>query len=168
MTTNPARRVGAKMKHLQLIVVGLFVGSVAGCNWLTANAPRPLGRAAMLELYLVSAAAVPNSQAAVAPGTGNTIYLVTPPIITSADVATVQKPQQTAGQPGLAVNLSPAGAQKLAAATAGAHGQSLAIVANGNVISVAKIKSTLSTSLVVSAGGQSKFWDDLFEQLTGD
>jgi hypothetical protein len=85
------------MKHLQLIVVGLFVGSVAGCNWLTANAPRPLGRAAMLELYLVSAAAVPNSQAAVAPGTGNTIYLVTPPIITSADVATVQNPSRRRG-----------------------------------------------------------------------
>src|SRR5437899_1735341 len=139
------------------MLVGLFlVPMVAGCNWLNSNAPRPLARAARLEIYLVSPTAVANSQAATYADTGATIYLLTPPIITSADIATIQKSEQTPGHLGLAINLLPAGGQKLAAATTPAAGKSMAIVVNGEVVFVAKLVSTLSNDMRIEGGGLSK------------
>src|SRR5262249_21467397 len=148
------------MKRSQLIVIGWFlVPLAAGCNWLKSSTPRPLAKAARLEVYLVSPAAAANSQAATYADTGDTVYLVTPAITTSDEVISIQK--SDAPQPGLIVNFSPTGAQKLAAATSPPTGKSLAVVVNGEVVFVAKLMSTLSTSIHLNGGQLSKRCEEI-------
>jgi len=165
---HAARRIVNTMKRSQLIAVGLSLMLAAGCNWITSNAPRPLAKAARLEVYLVSPTAVPNSQPAAYPDAGTTVYLVIPAITTSDDVVSVQKSdaQQPGVQTGLIVDFSPKGAQRLAAATTPPSGKSLAVVVDGEVVSVAKLVSTLSSGIHLSGGASSKRWEEIFNQLT--
>lgn len=130
------------------------------------SAPRPLAKAATLDLYVVSAMNTPGSKAATDPDTNAQIFLTTPAIISSADVVTIQRSENSPEMPSLTVNLSPAGATKLAAATAKPTGMQLAIVVNGTVLATPKVRVPMSSSFQISGGQLTKNREEVFTALT--
>jgi preprotein translocase subunit SecD len=148
------------------LAAAAVVCSSSGCE--SRSASKALGSAATLELQLVSTTNVPNSRQATDLNSDATIYLTSPAVITSADVATVQRSEDSQQRPSLTVNLTPTGAQKLVTATTPATGQKLAVVANGEVISVATVYSPLSNSVQISGGPVQQDRERIFESLTKD
>ena len=136
----------------------------AGCDRIT-HPPRPLAKTATFELYHVSAVPSPTSKPATDPDTKAAIFLSTPAIITTADIATIQLAGDSPEAPGINVTLTPAGATKLAAATSKPAGMEVAIVVNGNVIAVPKVRSRMSSSFSFTSGVQ-KQRDSWFAALT--
>lgn len=147
-----------------LLALASFV--VITCSSCQRNAPHALAKSAMLEVYRVSPNNTANSRGAVDPKSGLQIFLSLPPVITSADVATVQRSEDSQDQSSLTVHLTPQGAQKLSAATTPAQGQELAIVVNGIVSSVAKVRSPLSKGFNISGGTLHKDREEIFAALT--
>jgi len=135
---------------------------------MNKNAPRPLAKTATLELFVVSPTETPNSKPATRPTTNAAIYLVTPAVITTADVATVQPPQDPLRLTSLVVNLTPSGATKLATATANPKGMQLAFLLNGTIVSVVKVKVPLQSAFEISGARAAKQGESLFETLTRD
>ena len=80
---------------------------------------------------------------------GGTISLDMPPVITAADVVSVG-PDDGSGPSSIIVELTPAGAAKLAAATTPATGQQLGIVLNGKPIGAPAVHATLSDRFIIS------------------
>jgi hypothetical protein len=91
------------------------------------HAPKPLAKRATLEVYQVSRTTTPNSKAAIDSESGSQIFLLLPPLITTADVATVQLGDDAHDEQALTINFKPKGAQNLLAATTPAKLQELAI-----------------------------------------
>lgn len=150
-----------------LAVAALFLVSLASCDWLDLkNAPHALAKSARLEVCNVSSNSGPGFKSAIDPQSGSPIYLALPPLITSADVATIQRSDEASGSPSLSVQLTPTGAQKLSAATTPAQGQQLAIVVNGQVISVAQVLSPLSNGFRIAGGAIQKDREEIFSVLT--
>jgi len=143
------------------VVMLLFTG----CHRIK-NAPKPLAKKATLEIHVVSLTKTPGAIQATNPDHKAEIFLTMPAIITAADVATVQRSNDSGGTPYLTFNLTPAGASKLAAATATPAGMQLAVVINGNVVSVPQLRVPLSNSFAISGGGVSKIHDTWFDALT--
>jgi len=135
---------------------------VAGC-YSMKNSPRPLSKTATLDLYVVSPAKTPRSKQATDPVTNGAIFLTMPAIITAADVATIQRSEDSPDSPSLTVNLTPAGATKLASATANPTGMQLAFVVNGAVVAAPKVMGPMSTGFRIS-GLENR--EQLFEALT--
>ena len=87
----------------------------------------PVAPGTTIEVYATSATASPNTTSAIDPSTSGVIHLVNPPVITTADVATVAKakmeidtaanPAHTSEIPSLEIVLTPEGAKKMLAAT---------------------------------------------------
>jgi preprotein translocase subunit SecD len=150
-----------KFVYVAVAAATCFLG---GCD--TRNSPRTLSPAAALDVRLVSATNVANSQQATDPNSGATIYLIAPPVIASADVATLQRSEESPGLPSLTVNLTPAGGRKMAAATTPATGQELAVIVNGEVIWVAAVRSPVSNGFRISGGTVQKHREQIFEDLT--
>jgi len=134
-----------------------------GCDAFM-NAPRPISKAATLEIYAISAVQTANSKQAVDPTTNASIFLTTPAIITTKDVETVQSEQEPDGFTTLLVVMTPTGAKQLAAATANPSGMRVAIVANGKVVATPEVMSPMSTAIKVSGGREIN--DALLESLT--
>ncbi len=152
-----------RSRLLPLVLILLFERSSCG---RVKERPRALAKSAVLEVYLVSPSSAANTRAAVDPQTGTQVYLVVPPVIASADVATIQRSEDSPARLSMTVNLTPPGAQKLSVATTPAVGQPLAIVVNGKVMKVGKVRSTLSKSFVISGGSIQKDREEIFEALT--
>jgi len=89
-----------------------------------------------------------------------------PAIITAADVATIQRSEDSPELLSLSVNLTPAGATKLASATANPAGIQLAVVVNGTVIATPMVRSPMSSGFRISGGEITKNREQLFESLT--
>lgn len=129
------------------------------------NVPQPLSKSATLEVYLVSRSNAANSRAVFDPGNGTQVFLILPPVIASADVATVQRAVDPNEKMSLTVRLTTGGSQKLSAATTPPAGKELAILVNGQVASVAKVVSPISTGFSVSGGLIGKDRDKIFAAL---
>lgn len=153
----------AARKELQiaLVLVLLLIGT--SCQ---RNAPRPLSKLATLEVYLVSRSNTPNARAVFDPQGGAQVFLILPPVITSADVATVQRAADPNEKMSLTVHLTTGGSQKLSAVTMPPAGKELAILVNGQVASVAKVVSPISTDFSVSGGFIGKDREKIFAALT--
>jgi preprotein translocase subunit SecD len=136
---------------------------LAGCDAIY-NPRRPLAKTATLDLYVVSASPTPRSKKAVDPATNTPIFLTTPAIITAADVATIQRSEDSPELLSITINLTPTGATKMAAATATPAGMRVAFVVNGTLISAPKLMSPLSNSFRVT--GITKDRDQIFAALT--
>ncbi len=149
----------------RVLALGLFVLFCVSCQ---RNAPRTLAKSAVLEVYSVSSGDAPNTRALADPQTGSQVFLILPPILTSADVASVQRAEDSHDSPSLTVNLTPLGAKKLSAATTPALGQELAFVVNGHVTNVAKVLAPLLNSFNISGGSIQKDRDEIFATLTKD
>ena len=158
------------LKLLQLIAL---TAALTGCS--SKSAPAKIAPGATLEVYIIAAVKAANTTEAVDPGTGGPLFLQTPPIITAADIATVFRSEieiKTVGstpsqsnQITLDVKLTPAGAAKMAAATATPMGQPIAIVINGQVVSAPKLFSPIQESFQIS--GIDKRFTPSIEALTG-
>lgn len=137
---------------------------VAGCD-AKRYSPTPLTTTGTIDVYAVSASQVPGARKATDPESKASIFLVTPAIISTADVATVQR---TKGSPeSLTVNLTPAGASKLAAATSKLAGMQVAFVVNGTVVSAPKVMSPLSSGFRITSDVIAKNSEQIFAALTG-
>jgi preprotein translocase subunit SecD len=86
--------------------------------------------------------------------------------VTAADVATVGRSDRDPGIPSLAVQLTPAGGAKMTAATTPANGQQVAIVANGKVIGVMKVRTPIAGAFVVEGGSIHTDREAIFRALT--
>jgi|GEM_PF-3139783 len=137
---------------------------VVGCA--PRNAPRPLGAGATLEVRLVSLTSVPHAQEAIDPRSGKTVWLTSRPVITATDIATVQRSDAPSPSLALLFNLTPAGAKKLAAATTPPTGKSLAVIANGRVISIAPLHAPITGGFEISGGPIQHERDLIFDGLT--
>ncbi|WP_339730763.1 hypothetical protein [uncultured Gimesia sp.] len=152
------------MRILQCACLALLL--LTGCAKIK-NVPRPLAKKATLELYIVSPIKTPTTKQATIPDTNATIYLTTPAIITAADVATVQRSEDTPDiPPALIVNLTPAGETKLALATANPAGMQIAMLINGTVVSVPKVITPLSSTFHITISATSEKYEQLFDSLT--
>ena len=126
-----------------------------GCNTKShKTSPRPLAKKAVFALYVVSATSGANTKTDTDPETGAAIYLTTPAVITSTDVASVHLSKDSPVDSSLSLNvrLTPTGATKLSAATATPNGMRLAVVVNDKVVAAPKLHSKLSNSISFSSG----------------
>ena len=155
------------MRILRYACVCVALLLVAGCDTIK-NIPQPLSKTATLDLYVVSSTKTPSSKQVTDPDTNAVIFLATPAIITAADVATIQRSDDSPNSMSLSVNLTPAGATKLASATANPTGMQLAIVVNGVVIATPTVRSPISTGFCISGGELTKNGEQLFDALTKD
>ena len=144
----------------------LILLSCISCGQFNQNAPRKLSSNARLEVYETSLTNVPNTLAATDPVKGIKIYLLLPPIITAADVDTVQRSDDAAGISSLTVQMTPAGSTKLSAATSSAQPKQIAIVVNGAVINVVTPRSTISQGFMLTGGALQKDREKIFDALT--
>ena len=146
-------------------LAAMAIVCMSGCGEFP-NAPRPLAKTATLDLYVASGSPTPNSINAIDLGNNSPIFLVTPAIISAADIASIQRSENSPDMPSLTVTLTPPGAKKLAAATAIPAGRQLAIVFNGTVVAVPKLLSPLSNVFVVTGGEIAKNREKFIEALT--
>lgn len=151
-------------KELRIAFVLAFLLIGTSCQRYVAY---PLSKGVTLEVYLVSRTSVANSRATVDPGSGSQVFIIEPPVVSSSDVATIQRAAQPNDQMSLTVHLTTGGARKLSAATTPVTGQELAILVNGRVASVAKVVSPISSDFSVSGGVIGKDREDIFTALTG-
>ena len=130
----------------------------AGCTF--RSSPQPLAKGMNVDLHAVSATKVPGTLQVTVPGSGESLFLITPAIISAADIATVQRTMDSGNMPSLAVHLTPAGATKMMAVPVGTP---IAILVNGSVISAPKVNSPLSADFVIT--GPQDF-ERFFQTLT--
>ncbi len=133
-----------------------------GCN-NQRQMPRALSKNATLDIHLVSVTKTPTSKEVVSPATKAPIYLVTPPFISAADVATVQQSQDSSQSPALSVRLTPAGAAQMAKVTSANSGSQIAFVVNGALIGTPTIMAPIAQQFQIT--GVMDF-NKIAEQLT--
>jgi hypothetical protein len=153
------------MRHLVCVcaAIALFAGCDAVRNPLK-HVPRPLARSAKFDLYLVSPTKLPGCQVATDPSGGGPLYLITPPVISATDVATVQRSEDTSDAASLSFKLTPVGAGKLSRATASPG--NIAVAVDGKVLMTASVLSPLSESFEVTGGAFAEDQEKWFRALT--
>lgn len=132
-------------------------------------APMPLAKSVTFEVYEVAATGDPDGLAFADPTDLVTLLPVTePPIITAADVWTVQcTPRQTEQDvPSLTFMLTLNGGSKLMQATANAQGGRLVIVVDGKVLATPKLLTAVGCQFQVTGGRISTETGCVFNELT--
>lgn len=142
--------------------VCLALALAVGCN-NQRQMPRALSKNARLDIYLVSATKTPTAKEMINPATKAPIYLLTPPFISAADVATVQQSQDSSQSLALGVMLTPAGAAQMAKVTSANSGSQIAFVVNGALIATPTITAPIAQQFQIT--GVMDF-DKIVEQLT--
>src|SRR4051812_42542382 len=80
---------------------------IAGCDAIR-HTPRTLAKKVSFDAYIVSPAKTPTSKVVDDPATKGSMYLINPPFISAADVATVQRSKDDGQNQSLMVKLTPA------------------------------------------------------------
>lgn len=154
-----------------MISLSLFV--ISGCG--KTPPPQPVAVAVppgmKVEIYELDPKQDPSSLTAVHPDTGKPIFLKTPPLIATSDVATiaevVESPPRHSESASLQIKLNPTGAAKMKKATANANGQELAIVLNGMTVAAAKVMTPINDQMIVQGGNESGNFQRQIGMLTG-
>ncbi len=148
-----------------ILCLAAFSIAAAGCDMM-GDAPKPLAKHATFELYLVSPVETPTTKRARDPSAHKEIFLIDPPIVTTADVKTVQLDTSDTLSPKLFVVLTPAGGTKLSRATAKPKGGAIACVINGTVVSIPTVHSQLGASFAIEGGrgGPTQWFETLAEK----
>ncbi|TWU17160.1 preprotein translocase subunit SecD [Novipirellula galeiformis] len=133
---------------------------VLGCFQSQPSPPAFVPPHATIEIFATSPKAGPNTKPATDPLSRATIHLVTPPVVTNADISGVAKTEMTVETvggvapsttvPALDVRLNATGSPKLLAATTNPASPSIAVVVNGTVICVPKIRQPISDSFRIT------------------
>lgn len=157
------------MKSATLFAI-VLIATALGCN--AQNPAVKLAPNARIEIFSISGASADNTKETVNPYSGETIWLVQPPIITNIDVDTVATIRENMrdengnpiqGDKALQINLTPSGSAKLKEASKNLVGKQLAFVVNGMVFSTPTVTAPIDTSLVISG----KEMDKILPTLTG-
>ncbi|PQO28646.1 hypothetical protein DTL21_29085 [Bremerella cremea] len=161
-----------------MISFSLFV--ISGCG--KTPPPQPVAVAVppgmTVEIYELDPTQDPSSLTAVHPETGKPIFLKTPPLIATSDVATIaevvespplhsESPPLHSESATLQINLNPTGATNMATATATPSGQELAIVVNGVTVAVAQVRTQISDKMVIQGGNDTGEFQRQIGMLTG-
>ncbi len=165
------------MNRINACLIVTCVCLLAGCG-LEPNAPRPLAKTATFDVYAVvapgtaGALMLPQVDFDSPPVNGmpavNQVAVSAKPIISGKDVESVQRSTVEEMYPSITVNLTPAGATKMNAATAKMTGSAVAVVVNGTVVSTPKVLTPISASFRVTGSGTASDFDEMFGALTGD
>jgi len=139
---------------------------IAGCDAIRQT-PRTLAKKVSFDAYIVSPAKTPTSKVVDDPATKGSMYLINPPFISAADVATVQRSKDDGQNQSLMVKLTPAGAAKMASVTAKAPGFRIAFLINGTVVSAPTVTGPISSATFQMTSGD-EHSEKMFQQLTAD
>ncbi|RCS54204.1 hypothetical protein DTL42_03385 [Bremerella cremea] len=143
-------RYGALLTLLALAAVG--------CGKLPTPqpTPNPVPPGMRVEIYELDPTEGETSLTAVHPATGKPIFLKTPPLIGTSDVATVAEVEEEyplhSESVAFQIDLNTAGAAKMSQATATPNGQELVLVLNGSPVAVAKVMAKIGTQMVITGG----------------
>ncbi|WP_345320155.1 SecDF P1 head subdomain-containing protein [Novipirellula rosea] len=132
---------------------------------------------ASIEIFATSPNAGPNTKPATDPSSGATIHLVTPPVVTNADISGVAQSDmtvETVGDaaasstvPTLEIKLNPTGAPKMLAATTNPASPSIAVVVNGTVLSVPNIFAPINGSFRITGDHTNPTFINAIAAVTG-
>ena len=130
--------------------------------------PLPISKSVKFEVFTVAATGSPNGSSFTNPSTGAMLPVTGPPIITGADVLTIQlmTGEQNRGHAYLNFALRPAGGNKLLRATTAAAGGELVAVLDGEVLFAPKIHAPVGHRFELSGGRLSTEPDAVFNELT--
>lgn len=154
----------------------ILVASTAllGCTPKPKSVPMPITPSAKFEIHTTTTANDPTAIEATDPTSGGPLFLKTPPIVTTSDIATVTQTetegQTIEGKPsgyqrlGIFVKLTQSGSAKMVSATSNANGNQVAVVVNGKVIFTPKMFSQIKDSFEIS--GDNALITSAFEALT--
>lgn len=136
------------------ILVAMLLATT-GCYFSGSAKLIRVPNGAVIEIYEVVPTQANNTKPAAEPVTGNPIHLLTPPLIVTSDIDTIglDVNRDQPDQPMLMINLTTGGAQKMLAATTNPTASHLALIVNGQVVSVPKIVTPIQGSMVVTGGG---------------
>ena len=161
----------------RMIFLAVAVLLVPGCWSAPTATPVAVPAGVTIEIYATAAKAGPNTTPDVDPTTKATIHLITPPVIATTDIATVAKSEmavETIGGappsdpvPSLEIVFTPAGAQKMKAATTTPTSTNLAIVVNGVVVSVPKIVTPIHGTCRVTGDHRDPVFLNALSAATG-
>lgn len=143
------------------VLLMLLSLAAVGCGKLTTPqpVPVPVPPGMQVEIYELDPTESETSLTAVHPDTGKPIFLKTPPLIATSDVATVAEvepePPTHSEYTAFQINLNTAGAAKMSQATATPNGQELALVLNGSTVAVVKVMAKIGAQMVITGGNES-------------
>lgn len=145
------------MASTTAILVAILLATT-GCYFSSSPKLIQVPKGAVIEIYEVVPTPANNTKPAADPATGKPIHLLTPPLIAIGDIDTIgfDANRDQPGQPMLLINLTTGGAQKMLAATTNPTATHLALIVNGQVVSVPKIVTPIQGSMVVTGGGGNK------------
>lgn len=140
---------------LTLVVASYLALFTSFANPVTPNTgPLPIAKSVKFDIFIEAATGTSNGPMFTDSNTGELLRVTTPPIVTAADVATVQlkpgDPNQEYGD--LLLTLFPIGGNKLRKATAAAKGKRLVIVIDGQVLGTPSIFSPVGHRFRLSVG----------------
>ena len=130
--------------------------------------PRPtrLKPGVTFEVYTVAAKSSPNTKSLTDPATMSVLNLVTPPVVTAANIRDATVTIDENNHVSFSVNIdepSAPSAARLESATA-VFGTKLAIVINGEITAVPSVVAPTSSPFHVSGGSLSAgYWEELVE-----
>ena len=132
------------------------------------SGPRPISKSVQFEVFIVAATSTPNASSFTDPDTGATLHVAGPPIITGADVSTIQltTDEQNQGHACLHFTLGPAGGNKLLKATTAAIGGRLVVVIDGNVLAAARVSAPIGHQFSLTGGRIHTDGNDILDVLT--
>jgi hypothetical protein len=122
----------------------MAIVSLIGCN--APNYPLPMSKAAKFEVYVVTEDPTPETKEAVHSSTNKKLLLVEPPVITGADVKTLQLDDHDPSSPTICLNLTTAGEARIAEkivelkGKGNKFGTTFAAVVNGDVVSLRTLR----------------------------
>jgi hypothetical protein len=155
---------------LQLVVISYFALLPLLRKPRTPNlGPLPLSKSVTFEVFEMAATEGPNGLSFVDPDTGTPLPVIEPPIITAADVLTVElrlRPIKEYPSPTLLIFLRPIGGKKLLQATTRAHGGRWVIVADERVLDTPNVMMPIDARFQLTGGKIRTESHDVFKRLT--
>jgi preprotein translocase subunit SecD len=130
------------MTRALLLILGLVVFVTLSCccrsGKLESRGPTPV------ELRLAAGESQPGWASMKVAGTGETIYVSPDVVLSNGDIASAELTHGPAGEPWVAVHLTPEGTTKLAEFTSSHIGQTVAIIVDRKVAAVPTIRAEIT------------------------
>lgn len=159
-----------------LLAFTLIVASYLGLLPLLAKpsnpnlGPLPISKSVQFEVFTVATTAAPNGLSFIEPDTDTVLPVANLPIITGADVSTIQltTAAENQGYSSLSIVLHPTGGNKLLrATTATAKGTKLVVVVDGRVLGAPQVFTPVGAQFRLTGGRIHTEGNDVFRELTG-
>lgn len=179
MTAVLLYRVRVRLRRGQISLRALMALTIVVASYLALlplfakpdkqnTGPLPISNSVKFEVFKVAATGTSIGPSFTDPDTGTTLRVTTPPIITGADVSTIQLTTRNEGQhyAYLSIVLRPAGGNKLLKATTAANVSQLVVVIDGQVLTVPKVFAPVSGKFRLTGKRIDTEGNDVFNALT--